>query len=227
MTKSGGGQALLLRVSARQKLATAGDGQSERGGRQFGRLRSPVSAPPAPPLEGRPALRMPAPLAMEPLATEPPEPVILPIDSTKTFVGPNGTYYDERWRWMEWRGRNRSWNWSAALTFGGWLAYRRLYGLAAVYVVWIGLLVLMVLHDVPPHLAAFAQLCVTIAIGLYGNRLYQARFRQAAWQVAQLPDDHAARLAALAGQGGVDARAVWVMALAGVGLAGALIGLDG
>ena len=55
---------------------------------------------------------------------------VVPFDSTKTFVGPNGTYYDERWRWMEWRGKRRSWNWSAALTFGGWLAYRRLYALA-------------------------------------------------------------------------------------------------
>ena len=54
-------------------------------------------------------------------------PTSRPLDSTKTFVGTNGTYYDERWRFMEWRGRRRSWNWAAALSFGGWLAYRRMY----------------------------------------------------------------------------------------------------
>ena len=61
------------------------------------------------------------------------EPGVTPLDSTKTFVGPNGTYYDERWRYMEWRGRSRSWNWAAALSFGGWLAYRRMYAAAALY----------------------------------------------------------------------------------------------
>ena len=34
----------------------------------------------------------------------------LPLDLAKTFVGPNGTYYDESWRLMEWRGAQRSWN---------------------------------------------------------------------------------------------------------------------
>ena len=62
-----------------------------------------------------------------PAIVDPLQPACCRWTPTKTFVGPNGTYYDERWRWMEWRGRSRSWNWSAALTFGGWLAYRRLY----------------------------------------------------------------------------------------------------
>ena len=143
-------------------------------------------------------------------------PLVLPIISTKTFVGPNGTYYDERWRLMEWRGSNRSWNWSAALSFGGWLAYRRLYGAAAIYVGWLVLLLLMLLNGASLRFAAGAQLLVAIAVGLYGNRLYQSRFRQAAWQVAQRQDEHAARLSALASLGGVDRRAVWLMAIAGV-----------
>ncbi len=159
-------------------------------------------------------------------APDAPRPLMAPIDSSKTFVGPNGTYYDERWRWMEWCGQNRSWNWAAALTFGGWLAYRRLYGLAAAYLVWVAVLVLMLLHGASLQFVALAQLGIAISVGLYGNRLYQARFRRVAWQVARQHDEHAARLGALAGQGGVDRRAVWVMALAEIGLAGLLIGLD-
>ena len=30
--------------------------------------------------------------------------MIVPVDSVKTFVGPNGTYYDESWRWNGWAG---------------------------------------------------------------------------------------------------------------------------
>ena len=154
-------------------------------------------------------------------------PLDVPIDLAKTFVGPNGTYYDERWRWMEWRGRDRSWNWSAALTFGGWLAYRRLYVLATVYLGWVGLLL---------RCSCMAPPCGSRRRSSWSSRSSSActatgftrpRFRRAAWQVAQQHDEHAARLGALASQGGVDRRAVWLMALAGIGLAGLLIGLDG
>ena len=165
--------------------------------------------------------RRPPQIAPEGLETP-----VLPFDSTKTFVGPNGPYYDERWRWMEWRGRNRSWNWAAALTLGGWLAYRRLYALAVVYLGWIGVLVMMLLHHVVLPVTVVAQAGVAIVVGLYGNRLYQASFRRAALEVAQQHDEYAARVAALAGRGGVDARAAWAWALAAAGLAGLLVGLE-
>jgi hypothetical protein len=177
--------------------------------RPFGRLRRP----PAPP-ESMPGSQILTPDA------------ILPIDSTKTFVGPNGTYYDERWRWMEWRGQNRSWNWSAALTLGGWLAYRRLYALAALYLGWLGLLLLLGLNDASLGVLATIAAAVAVVVGLYGNRIYMQRFRNMASKVAQEHKDHAARLAALAASGGVDPRAVWIMALAGLGLGGVLIGFE-
>ena len=166
------------------------------------------------------------PPAVMPVAETPPLEIV-PIDSVKTFVGPNGTYYDESWRWMEWRGRNASWNWAAALTFGGWLAYRRFYTLAVVYLGWIGLVLLMLMHGVSLRVTAVVHLALAIVVGLYANRLYQQRFRRATWKVAQEHEEHAARLDALARRGGVDRRAVWLMALAGIGLAGLLIGLDG
>jgi Protein of unknown function (DUF2628) len=179
--------------------------------RPFGRLRPPPPAPVLPAILNDPALN--------------PDGVV-PFDSTKTFVGPNGTYYDERWRWMEWRGKKRSWNWSAALTFGGWLAYRRLYALAAVHLGWLALLLLLALNGASLQLLAVVLLGVAAIAGLYGNTLYQQRFRRMALKVAQNHQDHAARLGALAASGGVDRRAVWIMAVAGLGLAGLLIAID-
>jgi hypothetical protein len=183
-------------------------GDAEGAARRFGRLRHPPASAPAP------------------LLDEPQRPV-MPVDSAKTFVGPNGTYYDERWRWMEWRGLNRSWNWSAALSFGGWLAYRRFYGLAALHLGWLVLLLFLALEGTSLRLLAVLQLIVAMVVGAYANTLYQARFRRMSWKAAEGQKEHAERLEALAAAGGVDRRAVWIMALSGVGLGALLIGLDG
>ena len=182
------------------------DARAERVARRFGRLRRPQVSQPDPALA---------------------EQVAVPVDSAKTFVGPNGTYYDERWRWMEWRGRNHSWNWSAALTLGGWLAYRRFYGLAALYMGWLGLLLGLALAGAPLRFLVALALMVAVAVGLYGNTLYQLRFRRMSWKVVDQHKEHAARLKALAEAGGVDRRAVWIMALSGAALGAVLIALDG
>lgn len=139
---------------------------------------------------------------------------VLPLDFSKTFVGVNGSHYDECWRLMEWRGKNRSWNWSAALTLGGWLAYRRLYGCALLHFLWLGLLLLLAVNGASIPLLASLQVAVALALGLYGNMLYRRRFRKAATAAAQHDGDHAARLALLGAAGGVDSRAVWIMGLA-------------
>jgi Protein of unknown function (DUF2628) len=223
--KPSGDQGLVLQRSPQGKPAIDGAGRAAQNQRRFGRLRSSLTpASPTTAVKGEAGLQT-SPQAALPVADAPP--LMVPIDSARTFVGPNGTYYDERWRWMEWRGRNRSWNWSAALTFGGWFAYRRLYVLATLYLGWIGLLMLLLMHGASLPFAAVVHLAMAIIVGLYANRLYQARFRRAAWKVAQRHDEHAARLGALASLGGVDRRAVWLMALVGIGLAGLLIGLDG
>jgi hypothetical protein len=139
---------------------------------------------------------------------------VLPLDVSKTFVGVNAIYYDESWRLMEWRRRNYSWNWAAALTFGGWLAYRRLYGYTLLHSVWLSLLLLLAMRGISILLLAPLQVAVTVALGLYGNALYRRRFRKAATSAALHEGDHAARLAALAAAGGVDPRAVWILGFA-------------
>jgi hypothetical protein len=138
---------------------------------------------------------------------------VLPLDVSKIFVGPNATYYDECWRLMEWRGRNCSWNWAAALTLGGWLAYRRLYGYALLHAIWLGLLLLLAMRGTSILLLAPLQVVLALMLGLYGNSLYRRRFRKAAMAAAQHEGGHAARLATLAAAGGVDRRAVWILGL--------------
>jgi hypothetical protein len=199
----------VFRASPSDQPAIEVDGGSEPVARRFGHLRQATAS------------------RSDPAIVEPLQQGVLPVDSTKTFVGPNGTYYDERWRWMEWRGRSRSWNWPAALTFGGWLAYRRFYGFAALYLGWLCMLLVLALKGAPLRLVAALALIVAVIVGLYGNTLYQLRFRRMSWQVAEQPGDHAARLKALAEAGGVDRRAVGIMALAGVILGSLLVALDG
>jgi hypothetical protein len=151
------------------------------------------------------------------------EPEITPIDSTKTFVGINGTYYDERWRFMEWRNKRRNWNWAAATSFGGWLAYRRMYLAAALFVVWIGLLVALAVNGVLIWPLAIAQVAALLALGSYGNALYMAQFRREALRAAQGDGQHQDRLEALARSGGTSRLAVYLMGMAGLAVAATVI----
>ena len=147
----------------------------------------------------------------------------VPLDLTKTFVGPNGTYYDETWRLMEWHGAHRSWNWAAALSLGGWLAYRRLYDHAALHSVWLILLILLALSGTPIRLLLMIQVIVAVLLGVYGNGLYRRRFRQAGEAAGQHNGDYTAQLAVLVAAGGTDHRAVAVMIMAIVGVSIALV----
>jgi Protein of unknown function (DUF2628) len=193
---------------------------------------SPREGSPAPDLESlRASLRAFARLRQhaEPGAAGPgveddaAPPEVLPLDSTKTFVGPNGTYYDESWRLMEWRDANRSWNWAAALSLGGWLAYRRLYDHAVLHSVWLTLLILLALSGTPIRFLALIQVVVAVLLGVYGNALYRQRFRQAAEAAARHDGEYAAQLAVLAAAGGIDRRAVWMMIVAMVGVSASLV----
>ena len=150
-------------------------------------------------------------------------PDVLPLDLTKTFVGPNGTYYDESWRLMEWRDANRSWNWAAALSLGGWLAYRRLYDHAVLHSAWLTLLILLALSGTPLKLLAPVQVVVAVLLGMYGNALYRQRFRQAAEAAARHDGEYAAQLAMLTRAGGTDRRAAWLMIVAMVGVSALLV----
>lgn len=128
--------------------------------------------------------------------------------SAKAFIGPNATYYDDRWRWMGWRGRRRSWNWAAAASVGAWLAYRRMHRYATIYGLWLLLLLVLALSGTPLRLVGLLQLGVAVGLGLYGNTLYQQHFFQSVREVGRRHSDHAERVGALVAAGGVDRRAL-------------------
>lgn len=128
--------------------------------------------------------------------------------SAKTFIGPNATYYDDRWRWMGWRGRRRSWNWAAVLSLGTWLAYRRMHRYATIYGLWLMLLLVLALSGTPLRLVGLLQFGVAAGLGVYGNTLYQQHFFQSVREIGRQYRDHAERVSALAAAGGVDRRAL-------------------
>ena len=161
---------------------------------------------------------------------DPDDEVREPSLPAKLFIGPNATWYDDRWRWMDWRGRRRSWNWAAASTFGTWFGYRRMYGwllaqalcvLSAVGLILIGL----------PLLIPLAVLVVASALaGLYGNHLYLRHFRRHAGRIAELHDDHEDQIRAVARAGGVDRRMAWLgpaLLVVAAGSLGMIVGLAG
>jgi Protein of unknown function (DUF2628) len=205
------GRSLLLQASSRER-ESASDLEALRSRlRAFARLRQSAEASG----EGSsPGLRVEHDAA---------EPAPLPLDLTKTFVGPNGTYYDETWRLMEWRGAQRSWNWAAVLSLGGWLAYRRLYDHAALHAVWLILLILVALSGTPIRLLLMIQVIVAVLLGVYGNALYRRRFRQAAEAAGRHDGDYTAQLAVLVAAGGTDHRAVAAMVVAIVAASIALV----
>ena len=124
------------------------------------------------------------------------------FDTPRAFLGPNASYYDERWRWMDWTDRRSSWNWSAALGFGAWLAYRRMYGPAAVAVAWQILGVALALASFPVAILAVVQGAIAASLGFYGNTMYLRHFHRRAGAVLARHRGAAARERALARAGG-------------------------
>jgi len=157
-----------------------------------------------------------------PPAAEPPSKI--PVDSSKTFVGHNGTYYDESWRWMDWRGTRRSWNWPAALSFGHWFAYRRLYLYAGLYLLWLAGLAAATVNNVPVLALVVLALLVVGLAGVYGNTLYFLAFRRAVDHVTENGEGSYQELRGqLAAAGGTSIWALGVMGLLSIaGIAGAL-----
>ena len=205
---------LAARARAAQERAAELEAANQR---RFGRLRDRAEAQGPPPAE----------------AQGPPVPVAggsngdgaIPFDSAKTFIGDNGTYYDEQWRWMEWRGKLASWNWAAALSFGGWFAYRRQYALALLSILWLNALLAMALTGGRLRLLGIALVIVAVLAGRYANAIYRQSFRRAALRVGRTEGDHQQRIAALRRAGGTDQVAAWSMALATIASLAGLVWL--
>lgn len=166
-------------------------------------------------------LAKPLPSGVPP-AAQPPSKV--PVDSSKTFVGHNGTYYDENWRWMDWRGTRRSWNWPAALSLGHWFAFRRLYSFAGLYLALLAGLAAATVNDIPILAVVVLTLVIVGLAGIYGNTLYFLAFRRAVDHVTKTGKGSYEELRSqLANAGGTSVLGLSVMAaLSLIGIAATL-----
>lgn len=206
--------------SAKPDTAGSNDQAPVKTGEQTADTSKPEQPGASPP--SAIAARLNAAPSGVPPAAQPPSKV--PIDSSKTFVGPNGTYYDESWRWMDWRGTRQSWNWPAALSLGHWFAYRRLYMFAGLYLLWLAGLAAAVVNNVPVLALAAVALLIIGLTGIYGNTLYFLAFRRAVDHVTQKGKGSYQELTSqLAAAGGTSVVALGIMTVLTLsGIAGAI-----
>ena len=127
---------------------------------------------------------------------------------------------------MDWRGTSQSWNWPAALSFGHWFAYRRLYRFAGLYLLWLTGVAAATVNNVPIlALVALTLLAVGLT-GVYGNVLYFRAFRRAVDHITKTGEGSYQELQGqLARAGGTSVLAPGVMAILSIaGIAAAIVG---
>ena len=142
-----------------------------------------------------------------------------PIDTPRAFIGEHASFYDEKWRWMEWQGRRTSWNPAAALALGFWAAFRKLYGLAASQLVWVALVGAWLASGGPWLPLVVMHLVLALLLGWYGNWLYYRHFLFVARRAYAGQDTAQGRERALRAAGGTSSRAVVVLSLASAAVA--------
>lgn len=138
-----------------------------------------VGLPTPPPLSPTfPPLAVPSPRASEKEAL------------LRTFVGPNYGYYFRKWAEAERKSKQNTWNWAAFFLCLWWLAYRKMYGYAGLY---LAILALAAIGDFACNLNSSLSSCIKLALaiifGLNGNRWYRLRAEQRIRQIA--PSDAA------------------------------------
>lgn len=84
-----------------------------------------------------------------------------------TFIQSNQTFYIEKFQKMQMSNSKTSWNWCSFLFSAYWLAYRKMYGIAAAYA---GISFVLGLI---PGLGAILVLVMSICAGVFGNYFYK------------------------------------------------------
>jgi hypothetical protein len=120
----------------------------------------------------------------------------------KAFVGDEADYYLKAWI----KGGRVSFNWAAFLFSAPWLLYRKMYGVAVVFLL-AGIALVAVLPEIVVTFG-FALLC-----GFYGNWLYYRQARRVVRQVRLQEPVEDTRVKILARRGGTSPIAVFVLLL--------------
>lgn len=138
------------------------------------------AAPPAVAAISQPASR-PEPVSQAHPEPEPlPPSVVAPTKALayeatiKSFVGKNYEYYARKWAITAQQQNKRSWNWAAFCFSFGWMAYRKMYFYAWIFVgvVCVGTLLELAL-GLPAGVSGAINLAIAGAFGAQGNAWYQ------------------------------------------------------
>ncbi|HVQ09857.1 MAG TPA: TIR domain-containing protein [Allosphingosinicella sp.] len=171
----------------------------------------PAPAPPPPPAPEPAAAAPPPDLAKAPPA--PSAPPAAPADAERlaAAIGPNASWYLERWREMDGRKSQIQWNWPACLANILWFAYRKMWVPVAALAVFIILLNVLGLLSRPLGIAAaFLSVAATFATGALGTSFYRRHVGKLVAGTAGL--DREAAMAQLKARGGASPKAVLIVA---------------
>lgn len=180
------------------------------------------SAPPPPPpaygVPPPPAYSAPPPpppaLAMQTIPTAPTVALTqdsIPIDPAlvQAAVGPNASFYLDRWSQMDVKGSAISWNWPACLFSLFWFAYRKMWlPMAGVFVASLALGMIGGANPEFERVSWLFSIGITFVTGAFGNYLYRQQTEKLIEDT--LPLGRPAQLEALALRGGVSKLALWV-----------------
>jgi hypothetical protein len=160
----------------------------------------PAPAPPLPDPEPAPPPPSPAPappvLAKAPSAPSAPSAAPADADRLAAAIGPNASWYVERWRRMDARRSQVQWNWAAGLASLAWFAYRKMWVPAAALALFFALLAALGLLTMSLPVAIGAgvlALAAMAASGALGTSFYRR---------------HVGKL--VGGTAGLDGEAAWV-----------------
>ena len=120
-----------------------------------------------------------------------------------TFIQTNQPFYISKFQKMQMSNSKTSWNWCSFLFSAYWLAYRKMYGIAAAYA---GISFVLGLI---PGIGAVLTLAMAICSGIFGNHFYK-QYIDGELQVARSMDAMN-KNAYIAKKGGTSAGAVWVV----------------
>jgi hypothetical protein len=100
----------------------------------------------------------------------------------RLFVGPNYQYYSAQWRREE--TRRYTWNWAATFLGLGWLAYRKMYRYAAIFLaVVVGEILCEVAFDLSGSVENVLNLALFLTLGRIGNHLYKVHAEKSAAEI--------------------------------------------
>lgn len=136
-------------------------------------------------------------------------------EAVKLFIGKNYDYFLKSWNIAEKKTSKHSWNWAAFIVGFGWMAYRKMYLYAWIF---IGAVVVEALCEIAfgfsGKISNAINLGIAVAFGMHGNYLYKLHVEKKTKEIMSLNASEQIKIE-LSRQGGtsIGAAAGFVFAL--------------